>query len=164
MNGYLVEASQPLGLRDAVLNHHGVEVFHVRQADELVDVRIVPLVSLQVWIRELPLLMRLPKERNVEDIRAQHEIRQSRLRLKEVKFDHVESWVMQLFPSSKELKRITSAKPVLDDIRRTDIIALPCRHVRQADVVLILHAHDAHGSAFHVNLGNLSYVSTPTRG
>ena len=61
MDGDFVESFETLGLEDAVLDHHGVEVFHVRQADQLIDVGIVSLVAFEVWMRELPLLMRLPE-------------------------------------------------------------------------------------------------------
>ena len=52
-----VEAFETLWLRNAVLDHHRIEILHVGDADELIDVRIVPLVALQVRMRELPLLM-----------------------------------------------------------------------------------------------------------
>ena len=69
MDGDFVEPPQSLWLRYAVLDHHGVEVFHVRQADQVIDVGIVSLVAFEVWMRELPLLMRLPEKRNVQHVR-----------------------------------------------------------------------------------------------
>lgn len=69
MDGDFIEPPQSLWLRYAVLDHHGVEVFHVRQADQLIDVGIVSLVAFEVWMRELPLLMRLPEKRNVQHVR-----------------------------------------------------------------------------------------------
>ena len=69
MDGDFVEPPQSLWLRYAVLDHHGVEVFHVRQADQLIDVGIVSLVAFEVWMRELPLLMRLPEKHNVQHVR-----------------------------------------------------------------------------------------------
>ena len=46
VNGYFVQAFQPLWLRDAVVNHDGVDVLHVGDADKLVDGGVVALVAL----------------------------------------------------------------------------------------------------------------------
>ena len=69
MDGDFVEPPQPLRLRYAILNHPGVEVLHVRHADQLIDVGIVSLVAFEVWMRELPLLMRPPEKRNIQHVR-----------------------------------------------------------------------------------------------
>lgn len=69
MDGDFVEPPQSFRLRYAVLDHHGVEVFHVRHADQLIDVGIVSLVAFEVWMRELPLLVRLPEKRNIQHVR-----------------------------------------------------------------------------------------------
>lgn len=61
MDGDFVEPPQSLRLWYAILDHHGVEVFHVRHADQVIDVDIVSLIAFEVWMRELPLLMRLPE-------------------------------------------------------------------------------------------------------
>lgn len=61
MDGDFVEPPQSFRLRHAILDHHGVEVFHVRHADQVIDVGIVSLIAFEVWMRELPLLMRLPE-------------------------------------------------------------------------------------------------------
>ena len=69
MDRDLVQAFDSVGLRDAVLNHDGVQVLHVRKADKLIDVGVVALVSLEIGIRQLPLLMRLSEERNIQHVR-----------------------------------------------------------------------------------------------
>lgn len=69
MDGDFVESPQSFRLRHAILDHHGVEVFHVRHADQVIDVGIVSLIAFEVWMRELPLLMRLPEKRNVQHVR-----------------------------------------------------------------------------------------------
>ena len=69
MDCNFVQALEALRLRNAVLDHHRIEILHVRDADELIDVRIVPLIALQVGMPHLPLLMRLAKEGDVEYIR-----------------------------------------------------------------------------------------------
>ena len=56
MNGDFVQTLQTLRLRNAVLNHHRVEVLHVGDADQLVDVRIIPLVALEVRLERQCLL------------------------------------------------------------------------------------------------------------
>lgn len=69
MDGDFVEPPQSLRLWYAILDHYGVEVFHVRHADQVIDVGIVSLIAFEVWMRELPLLMRLPEKRNVQHVR-----------------------------------------------------------------------------------------------
>ena len=48
MDGDFVEPPQSLRLWYAILDHHGVEVFHVRHADQVIDVDIVSLVAFEV--------------------------------------------------------------------------------------------------------------------
>lgn len=69
MDGDFVQALEALRLRDAVFDHNRVEVLHVREADELVDRRMVALIALQIRIFKLPLLVGLAEERDVENIR-----------------------------------------------------------------------------------------------
>ena len=64
-----VEAFETLGLGNAILDHHRIEILHVRDADELIDVRIVALIALLVGMLRLPLLMCLAEESDIEDIR-----------------------------------------------------------------------------------------------
>lgn len=52
MDGDFVEPPQSFRLRHAILDHHGVEVFHVRHADQVIDVDIVSLVAFEVWMRQ----------------------------------------------------------------------------------------------------------------
>ena len=75
MNGDFVQPFKPIWLRDTILNHHGVEVFHIGDADQLIDVRIVTLdvrivtlIALQVWVCNLPLLMCLTKQRDIQHV------------------------------------------------------------------------------------------------
>ena len=68
MNGDFVQSFKPIWLRDTILNHHGVEVFHIGDADQLIDVRIVTLIALQVWVCDLPLLMRHTKQRDIQHV------------------------------------------------------------------------------------------------
>ena len=45
LDGDFVELFEALGLRDSVIDHDGVDVLHVGDADELVDRGIVTLVA-----------------------------------------------------------------------------------------------------------------------
>ena len=47
LNGDFVQLLETLGLGDSVLYHDGIDILHVRNADELVDGGVVALVALE---------------------------------------------------------------------------------------------------------------------
>ena len=69
MDRDFVEPLEPLGLGDAVLNHYRIEILHIRNADQLVDIGVIALIALQVGMLSLPLLVRLPEEGDIQHIR-----------------------------------------------------------------------------------------------
>ena len=68
LDGDFVEPFEALGLRDSVVDHDGVDVLHVGDADKLVDRGIVTLVAFQRWIRGLPLLVRHAEKCDIQNI------------------------------------------------------------------------------------------------
>ena len=68
LDGDFVQLFQPLRLGNSVVDHHGVDVLHVGDADELVDRGIVTLVAFQRWIRGLPLLVRHAEKCDIQNI------------------------------------------------------------------------------------------------
>ena len=68
LDGDLVEFLQPLRLGDTIVDHDGVDVLHVGDADELVDGGVVALVAFERRVRRLPLLVRHAKKRDIENI------------------------------------------------------------------------------------------------
>lgn len=68
LDGDFVEFFEALRLRNAIIDHDGVDVLHVGDADELVDRGVVALVAFQRRIRGLPLLMRHAEKRDIENI------------------------------------------------------------------------------------------------
>ena len=47
LNGDLVQLLEALGLGNPIIDHHGVDVLHVGDADELVDGSVVALVAFE---------------------------------------------------------------------------------------------------------------------
>ena len=68
LDGDFVQFLQALRLRDAVIDHDGVDVLHVGNADELVDCGVVALVAFERWIGGLLLLVRHTEEGHVQHI------------------------------------------------------------------------------------------------
>lgn len=56
-------------LRRILIDHDGVDVLHVGDADELVDGGVVALVAFELRVRGLPLLVRHAEKRDIENIR-----------------------------------------------------------------------------------------------
>ena len=63
LDGDFVQLLQALRLRDSVIDHDGVDVLHVGDADELVDGGIVALVAFERRIGGLPFSKPLESER-----------------------------------------------------------------------------------------------------
>ncbi len=63
LDGDFVQFLEALRLRNAVINHDGVDVHHVGDADELVDGGIVALVAFERRIGGLPFSKPLESER-----------------------------------------------------------------------------------------------------
>ena len=68
LNGNLIQLYQSLALGQALVDEHGIQVFHVRQADQLIDSGIVAYVALLVGIHLTPLFCRHAKHGNIEHI------------------------------------------------------------------------------------------------
>ena len=68
LDGDFVQLLQSLWLWDTVVDHNGVDVLHVGDADKLVDSGIVALVTFQRRMRDLPLLMCHTEQRDIENI------------------------------------------------------------------------------------------------
>ena len=69
LDGDFVQLLQALWLRNAVINHDGVDVLHVGDADELVDGGIVALIAFERRINGLPLLVCHTEEGYIQHIR-----------------------------------------------------------------------------------------------
>ena len=54
---------------NTIIDHDGVDVLHVGDADKLVDCGVVALVALEVGVSALPLLMRHAEQGHVKNIR-----------------------------------------------------------------------------------------------
>ena len=68
LNGNLIQLYQSLALRQALVDEHGIEVFHVRKANQLIDCCIVAYVALLVSIRLSPLLGSHAEHSHIEHI------------------------------------------------------------------------------------------------
>ena len=66
--GDFVQLLQPLGLGNAVIDHYGVDVLHVGDADELIDGGVVALIALERWVCSLPLLVRHAEKCHIQHI------------------------------------------------------------------------------------------------
>ena len=67
MDGDFVEALETLRLSDAVVDHHRIDVFEIGNADELIDVGVISLITFECRIRRLPLLMGATEKRDIAD-------------------------------------------------------------------------------------------------
>ena len=67
-DGYPVEFDEPFSLRHALSDEYGIEVFHVRQADQFVDGGIIADVAFAVGVGFAPLLCRHAEHRYVQRI------------------------------------------------------------------------------------------------
>ena len=56
LDGYPIELHEAFALRHTVVDEHGVDVLHVREADEFIDGGIVADIAFQVRIGLAPLL------------------------------------------------------------------------------------------------------------
>ncbi|ADV43320.1 hypothetical protein Bache_1313 [Bacteroides helcogenes P 36-108] len=52
--GYPIEAEKPLMLRDAVVDEDGIQILHIREANQLVDIGIVAHVAFEVGMCVAP--------------------------------------------------------------------------------------------------------------
>lgn len=68
MNGYLIQFYKPLRLRHTVLNENGIDVFHIRQTDKLIDSSIIAYVTFQIRVRLPPLLCRHTEQSHIQHI------------------------------------------------------------------------------------------------
>ena len=50
LNGYLVELHESFALGHTVVDEYGIDIFHVREANKLIDGGIVTDIALEVWI------------------------------------------------------------------------------------------------------------------
>ena len=69
LDGDFVEFLQPLRLGDTIVDHDGVDVLHVGDADELIDGGVVALIALERWVCGLPLLVRHAEKCHIQHIR-----------------------------------------------------------------------------------------------
>ena len=68
LDGDFVQLLQALRLGNAVINHDGVDVLHVGDADELVDGSVVALVAFERRVGGLPLLVRHTEKRHIKHV------------------------------------------------------------------------------------------------
>ncbi len=68
MNGYLVQFHKPLGLRHTLLNKNGIDVFHIRQTDKLIDSSIIAYIAFQIRVSLPPLLCRHTEHSYIQHI------------------------------------------------------------------------------------------------
>ena len=68
LDGNLIQLNQSFALGQALVNEHGIEVLHVRQANQLIDSGIVTDVAFLVCIRLPPLFGSHAEHRYVEHI------------------------------------------------------------------------------------------------
>ena len=69
LDGDFVQLLEALGLGNPIVDHDGVDVLHVGDADKLVDGGVVALVAFERRIGGLPLLVRHAEKRDIENIR-----------------------------------------------------------------------------------------------
>ena len=68
MDSYLVELDKPLVLWHALFDEYGIEILHVRQANQFVDSGIISDIALQVGVCFPPLLCCHAEHGHVQDI------------------------------------------------------------------------------------------------
>ena len=68
LNGDFVQFLQALRLGNTIVDHNGVDVLHVGDADELVDGGVVALVAFERRVRRLPLLVRHAEKCDIKNI------------------------------------------------------------------------------------------------
>ena len=56
LDGNLIEFHKPFTLGNSIIDKHGIDILHIRQTYQFVDVRIVTDVAFQVGISLAPLL------------------------------------------------------------------------------------------------------------
>ena len=54
LNGYPVKADKPFVLRQAIVDENGIQILHIREANQLVDTGIVAHVSFEAGMRVAP--------------------------------------------------------------------------------------------------------------
>ena len=68
LDGDFVQFLEALRLGHSVVDHHGVDLLHVGDADKLVDGGVVALIALERRVCRLPLLVRHAKQGNIQHI------------------------------------------------------------------------------------------------
>ena len=68
LDGNPIEFDEPLALWHTVVDEHGIDVLHIREADEFVNCGIVADVALKVWICVTPLLGSHTEHRHIKHI------------------------------------------------------------------------------------------------
>ena len=69
LDGDFVQFLEALGLGNPIIDHDGVDVLHIGDANQLVDGGVVALVAFERRVGGLPLLMRHAEKRDIENIR-----------------------------------------------------------------------------------------------
>ena len=137
-----VQLLEALGLGNLIIDHDGVDVLHVGDADELVDGSVVALVTFERRIGGLPLLMRHVERGHVQNIRLAR-VDDVHLRARDG------GGIVQLLPEAKEGYRRPASHPVLDNVFRLDWIP-QCCDVSYADVICAIVTNHTHNSAVYV--------------
>ena len=68
LNGNLIQLYQSLALGQALVDEHGIDVFHIRKTNQLIDCCIVAYITLLLGIRLSPLLGSQAKHSHIEHI------------------------------------------------------------------------------------------------
>ena len=133
LDGDFVQFLQALRLRNTIVDHDGVDVLHVGDADELVDGGVVALIAFERRIGGLPFS-------------------------KPTEFGRFEIKVIESLPQTKILDCHAGAHPMVDG--KTWILRLEFRHIGKANEVLAIDLHDADNRAFDVKFGCLLHFAS----
>ena len=117
LDGDFIQFFQPLRLGNTIVDHDGVDILHVGDADELVDGGIVALVAFERLVRYLPLL-----------------VRHAGFIFKLVEFDYVRIRIMQLLPKAEKRDCHLGTHPIPHDICR-EFGILETGNIRKTDEV-----------------------------
>ena len=133
LDGDFVQLLQALRLGNTIIDHDGVNVLHVGNADELVDGGIVALIAFKRRIGGLPFSKPLESEG--------FKIR-----------------VVQFLPEAQIFKCHAVTHPVADCLLR--VLRLEFRHVGKANEVLAVDLHDADNSSLDVEFACLFHFAS----